>query len=369
MTPELYACVERAVAAERAGDVAAALEWHQSVPMFLRGRHRLLMANLVELGEDPPEWVWARWIVYQTTRCEDGAAGRVLRRRIHDLAEGFHVDLLEDCYRHQGDPIQVVARLLGESWAYHQLGVHEDGGLAAFVEEFATGRLAEHAALALRWAGARMGGYEVGQSLSDARLRVRPADGEGWTEVVDLGARSCAPGRYVLGRLVPSGVGDRLMFDMPPAGVPADVARAVAARPDGDWWRVVSTAARCGRLSPAAFLREDYELTTDVQELDLLRFGTPPRDLPRVMQQLREGRDEISRGAYRVLDRARRGDVDPTDQAYVGAAALNVRAFADIRRETTRSGRGDRWAEWAALVVEPARARLLALARAGRSAA
>ena len=369
MTPELYACVDRALAAERAGDITAALEWHQSVPMFLRGRHRMLMTNLHDLGEDLPEWVWARWIAYQTTRCEDGSLGPLSRQRLRDLAEGFHLDRLEDCYRHRGDPIQVVAQLTGESWAYHQLVVHEDGGLARFVAEFARDRLAEHAALALRWAGTRMCGYELGESLSGARLLVRQADGEEWSEVLDLGARSCAPGGHVIGRLVPSGEGDRLMFDMPPLGVPAPVARAVAARADGDWWRVVSTAARCGRLAPATFLREDYELTTDVQELDLVRFGTPPGELARVMGQLREGRDEVSRAAYRVLDRARRGAVDPADQAYVGAAALNVRAFADLRRETVRNGRAGCWAEWAERVVEPARSRLLTLARLGRSAA
>lgn len=124
-----------------------------------------------------------------------------------------------------------------------------------------------------------------------------------------------------------------------------------------------------GSTSPTSFLREDYELTTDVLELDLLRFGTERRDLPRVMQQLREGRDEISRAAYRVLDRARRGEVTASDHAYVGAAALNVKAFRDVRRETARSGGSDCWAEWAERVAGPARSRLLVLARVGRSAA
>ena len=70
-----------------------------------------------------------------------------------------------------------------------------------------------------------------------------------------------------------------------------------------------------GRLTPDALLREDYELATDVQELDLLRFGTARRDLDRVMGQLWEGRDEVGRAAYRILRRALDGDVDEGDAA------------------------------------------------------
>jgi hypothetical protein len=370
MTPDLLACVDRSLAAERAGDLVTALEWHQSVPMFLKGRHRQLMTGLTDLEGDLPGWVWARLIAYQTTRCEDGALGRDLKDLLQDVAERFHGDLLEECFRGGGDPIRVAARVVGESWAFHQISVHEGDGLRRFVDEFATGRLAEHADLALRWAGSRMSGYRIGESLPRARLTVREAGTGTPVEVVDLGARSCSPDGWVLGRLVPSGVGDDLMFDMPPLPVPEAVAEAVAGAA-GDWWGAVVDACRRGLLSPRDFLREDYALTCDVPELELLRFGTEPRDLGRVTQQLRDGRDEISRAAYRVLDRARRGDVAASDQAYVGAAALNVHAFADMRRETLRAGAacGAVWATWAARVAGPARGRLLRLADGGRSAA
>lgn len=368
MTPELHACVDRALAAERAGDIIAALEWHQSVPMFRKGRHRAILAGLVDLGDDLPEWVWARLIAYLAARCEEGATGLTLRERSHDLVLGFHGDLLAECYRQHGDPVRVIARVLGQSWAYHQLAVHEDGGLRSFVEEFATGRLAEHASLALRWAGTPMRGYELGESRPGAVLRVRPATGGEWTDVLDLGARSCAPTGYVLGRLVPSGIGG-LMFDMPPMGVSGEIARTVASLPDGDWWSVLVAARRMGSVGSTAFLREDYELTSDVPELELLRFGTDPRELGRVMQQLRSGRDEISRAAYRVLERARRGDLAESDHAYVAAASLNVRAFGDVRRQAARSGETGCWPEWVERVADPARSRLLALSRLGRSVA
>jgi len=369
MTPELYACVERSQLAERAGDVTAALEWHRCVPMFRKGRHREVLGRLADLGDDVPGWVWARWIVYQSLRCEDGDTGRLVQDRLRQATEELHADLMEDCFRHQGDPIQVIARVLGESWAFHQRVAHEGGGLVAFVDEFATGRLVEHAALARRWAGARLSGYELGESGPGATLSVREAGGDEWVDVLDLGARACAPGGWVLGRLVPSGVGDRLMFDMPPLGVPAAIASEVANRPDGDWWRVLTTLRERAGVRSESFLLEDFELLTDVRDLDLLRFGTAPRDLGRVMQQLREGRDEVSRAAYRILERARTGDVEAADQAYVGAAVLNVAAFGDLRRQMVRSDEPDCWAQWVGRLVEPARGRVEALARLGRRAA
>jgi hypothetical protein len=367
MTPALYACVERSLAAERAGDADAALEWHQSVPMFRRGRHRALLARLTWLGDELPEWVWARWIVYQTTRCEDGLTGRLVRDQLHLAMDGLHGDLLESCHRSYGDPVQVMAHVQGESWAHHQAAAHEGGGLPAFLDEFVTGRLAEHADLARRWVGARMGGYQLGESLPDARLRVREANSDTWIDLLDLGARSCSSTGWVLGRLVPSGVGGRLMFDMPPLAVPERIARAVSG--GIDWRDVTTTAVQRGLLSHQVFLREDYELAGDVLGLELLRFGTAPRDRARVMQQLREGRDEIPRAAFRVLERASRGEVAAEDQAYVAAAALHIGAGDDLRRRMPRGGESHQFANWAAQMVEPARVRLLELAGPGRSAA
>jgi hypothetical protein len=110
MTPALYACVERSLAAERAGDADAALEWHQSVPMFRGSRHRALLARLAWLGDELPAWVWARWIVYQATRCEDGRTGRLVRDQLRLAVEGLHVDLLESCYRSHGAQRQRLRR-------------------------------------------------------------------------------------------------------------------------------------------------------------------------------------------------------------------------------------------------------------------
>ncbi len=372
MTPDLYACVERSNAAERTGDAAEALEWHQAVPMFLRGRHRAILEKLVRVGDDLPPWVWARWIVYQALRCEEprSRTARIHREALSYAADTFHGDLLGDCHEHGGDPVRVLARVLGESWACHQLLAHEFGGLVSFIDEFATGALADHADLARVWAETPLSGYRIGDSRPGGALAVQDAATGSMRETLDLGARSCAGAeRWVLGRLVPSGVGDLPMFDTSPLAVPETLAREVAAAEGPGRWAPLTAALEEGRFDPLLFLREDYELTTDVQDLDLVRFGTHPRDYPRVMAQLREGCDEVGRASYRILRRALLGTVDAADAAYVGAAVQNPQAYDDARRRLIRAGQREVWARWAALVAEPGRRRLLGFAEASADAA
>lgn len=371
MTPHLLDCVDRMVSAERAGDFEVALEWQRSVPMFSRGRHRQLLEALVVWGDEVPPWVGARTIAYLATRCEDGTTGTMLKEMLMAIGETVHGDLLTQCWDDQGDPIRVTSAVMGESWAFHQLALYEAGVLAAFVAEFVEGRLAEYADLARSWAAAPMRGYEIGHSLPGARLQVREPGAVTWTEVLDLGARSCAKeSGWVLGRLVPSGIGDQLMFDVPPLGMPEDLARAVSAAERGPrWFRPLTTALETRRITSEVFLREDYELATDVQELDLLDYGTPIGDRQRVRDQLRSGRDEVSRAAFRVLRKAVEGDLPAEDQAYVAAAAMNVRASDDVRRLLVRPGQPQPWEQWADRTPEPARSRLLALAQAARGPA
>jgi hypothetical protein len=297
-------------------------------------------------------------------RLEDGgdAAARV---EVRDAA--FHGDQLADCHAEGGDPVKVAAWVASESWLFHQLFVHDLGGLTSFVDELATGRLAEHAALARSWAGAQLGGYRVGSSLPGGRLRVEDLGADTWTEVLDLGARSDAgDDGWVLGRLVPSGIDDLLMFDTPPIGVPEQVARDVAAAPQP--WQRVTEALDEGSLIERDFMRADHELATDVLSIDLLRIGTPPADLARVTAQLRSGRDEIPRAAFRVLRRAADGTLPQAEAPHVAAAILQPGARADARRMLVREGQYDVWARWAALVHEPARGLLLDFAEACRAA-
>ena len=370
MTSAHFDLVAKSLAAERSGDAARALELHSRVPALnLRSRHHVLLTQLASLGDQLPEWVWARWIAYQAVRCEDRESdtGQAQRLALKYAIETFHDDQLADCHADGGDPVRVLAWVASESWLFHQVLVHELGGLEHFVDELATGRLAEHAALARSWAGARLGGYEIGASLPGGRLRVHDPAAGAWLEVLDLGAGSNAGDEgWVLGRLVPSGVDDLVMFDVPPIAVPESVAREVAgaAQP----WTCVRKALDEGRLVERRFMRADHELVTDVLSIDLLRIGTPAADLERVTAQLRSGRDAIPRAAFRLLRRAVDGGVRQSDASYVAAAVLQPRARADARRMLVREGQYDVWARWAALVHEPAGGLLLDFAEAGRAA-
>ena len=369
MTPAHLELVEQSLAAERCGDAARALELHDAVPAFARrSRHHVVLDQLASLGEVLPGWANVRWMGYQAVRCEDPHTdiGTMQRLALKYAVETFHDDQLADCHADGGDPIRVIAWVASESWLFHQLWLHELGGLRRFVDELAAGRLAEHADLARSWAGTPLGGFRVEASETRGRLSVHDPAGESWVDVLDLGARACAgPDGWVLGRLVPSGVDDLLMFDAPPIAVPERVARAVsgAAEP----WKVVKEALDEGRLVERSFMRADYELVTDVPSIDLLRVGTAPDDLERVTAQLRSGRDEIPRAAFRILRRALDGTLPDSDAPHLAAAVLQPAARADARRLLVREGQYDVWSRWASMVQEPARGLLLGLAEAGRS--
>lgn len=370
MTAAHFELVEQSLAAERSGDAARALELHAAVPALnLRSRHHVLLTQLASLGEELPDWVWARWIAYQAARCEDAdtQTGAIQRLALTYAMETFHDDQLADCHANGGDPVKVVSRVLGESWLFHQVLVHELRGLGRFVDELATGRLAEHSTLARSWEGARLSGYLLGPSLPGGRLRVEDLAADTWTEVLDLGARADAgAGGWVLGRLVPSGVDDLLMFDTPPIAVPEQVSREVA-EASQPWLRMKEILDE-GRLVERDFMRADHELVTDVNSIELLRIGTAPADLERVTAQLRSGRDEIPRAAFRLLRRAAEGSMQDWEAPHVAAAILQPSARADARRMLVREGRYDVWARWAALVHQPARGLLLDLAEASRAA-
>ena len=370
MTAAHFDLVDQSLAAERAGDAARALRLHASVPVLnKRSRHHVLLAQLAALGEELPGWVWVRWMAYQSVRCEDPATetGRMQRLALKYAVETFHDDQLADCHANGGDPLKAVAWVASESWLFHQLLVHDLHGLTRFVDELATDRLAEHADLARSWAGAPLGGYQVGASIPCGRLRVHDPGKGSWLEVLDLGARTTAgDAGWVLGRLVPSGVDDLLMFDTPPIAVPEQVAREVSGTSQP--WAQVTKALDEGRLVERSFMRDDYELATDVLSIDLLRIGTPPAELERVTAQLRAGRDEIPRAAFRILRQGAGGELRQSDAPHLAAAVLQPGARADARKMLVQEGEYDVWVRWVTLVHEPARGLLLELADACRAA-
>lgn len=383
LTPELTAFLDRTMAAERCGDLEEALEYYSGVPMLRRGRHRSVLEQLVAAQDELTPWVWARWIAYQALRCEDRdrRTGLIVRAATHDAVGLFHGDLMDAAYDAGGDPVKVVATVMGESWAFHQLATHDYAGLETFLDECVTGRLAEHAVLARSWVGAPMGGYRIDGPSGPRRLAVLDLATDELVDVLDLGASSVAgPGGWVIGRLVPSGTTPELMFDIAPLGVPEALARTVARHRDhragpNSWPELLAEALGRRELPSSALLREDYELMSDIPAVTMIELATRPLELARVMSQLRSGRDEVARTAFRILRSVADGSLESGDAPHlaarvtapmVAAAVLNASAFEQAPRKILAPGQESRWRHWAAMVPQPARDRLLRFAEATR---
>ncbi|WP_125038348.1 hypothetical protein [Nocardioides sp. LS1] len=373
MTRDYLAFAESARAAECTGDAATALEYHQGVPMFVRGAHRIQLAQLADLAEEMTPWLWARWAAYQCTRYEETGtrAGEVNRFAGEYTVRMFHAERMGQAYVDGEDPVPFLAQVAGEDWAFHQLCTYEFGGLEAYLDTVAAGRLAEESVLAREWVRARMGAYRF-ESSGPGGLVVRELVSGCTRTLLDLGGCSgIEPGGFVLGRLVPSGTTPALMFDTRPMPVDEETARETAAGTErGAWVAALDHAFRDDRLDRSILLREDRELVTDVPSLELVKRFTAPSALASTMAQLAAGRDEIGRAAYRILRRAAEGTLGDNDMAaYVAAAVVNPAGFAEARRQLVDPRHASAWERWAALVPEPARGRLELLAELSESRA
>ena len=369
MTAEYHSLYDRSWEAERAGDAAAALAFHRRIPMFRRSAHVVILNQLVELADQMTPWLWARWAAYQCTRAEDPgtASGEINHSSLEYVLRMFHSREMQRMYDAHQDPVRFIACTAGEDWAFHQICTFEMGGLERFVEDLATGRLAERAALARRWLDSSVSGYTVA-CAGPMRLAVSDLATGQEVEILDLGIGAVGD-PWSLGRLVPSGTDPPLMFDTAPLQVDERTAREAAdsAGEPGGWVAALAAAMDAGRLEPALLRREDRELATDIASLRLIEVGTAPAALGRTMTSLRNGRDEVGRAAFRILRSAAEGTWAGERAAYVGAAALNPHAYAAARR-SLRAPTGT-WERWASLVAEPARTRLRLLAEAGSRAA
>lgn len=373
MTAELTAFVDSSIAAERCGDAAAALEYHVGVPMFRRSAHRVALEQLAPLSAEMTPWMWARWAVYQATRAEDHGTGsaHLLHAALCRTVETFCIEDLTQAWEANDDPMRAIAQTLGEHWVFHQLCAFEAGGLQHFLDDLATGRLAEESALASSWVGCRMGGFRL-EGLGPGVLTVEDlATGEA-VEILDLGAGLHAPADgWLVGRLVPSGTAPGLMFDTRPLPVDEQTAREVAtASSAGGWFEVLARAVAEGRVDRAVLLSEDRELVTDVASLSLLARGTRRSALTASLDRLARGCDEVGRAAYRILESVADGTFGPaSDAPYVAAALVNVHAYAAAQRSLARPEAVEGWATWLPLVPEPARTRLRLLIELSRGSA
>jgi hypothetical protein len=365
MTREYEAFLESSLAAERCGDAATALEYHRGIPMFTRGRHVHILNVMATLADDMTPWMWARWAAYQCNRMEDpGTESMFIHRAALDYTlQMFYDDQMQAAYEEGRDPIKLMASVTGESWVYQQVCTFELGGLREFLDFVADGPLAEYAGWARSWEGAAMRGLRL-EKAPAGRLVVTDLKTRQEIELLDLGAGTlCEPGGFLVGRLVDSGTAPGTMFDTTPVVVDQQTAQEVAASTRGGWITAFTKALADGRIVLSALESEDRELATDVTCLAMIEAGTPPRDFDRVMQQLRDGRDEVGRAAFRILRDAVHGDFGPDSKAaYVAAAVLNPHAYDEAKRELLAAGRDAQWLRWAELVPDPARSRLRLLA-------
>jgi hypothetical protein len=365
MTAEYQSFLDSSFAAERCGDAATALEYHRGIPMFTRGRHAHILTELAGLADEMTPWLWARWAAYQCSRAEDAGTESLLitRAALDYTLQMFYDEQMQAAYDQGHDPMKLMARVTGESWVYDQVCTFELGGLRQFLDSLADGALAENAAWAGSWDGASMRGLRLEPSAA-GRLVVTDLKTRQEIELLDLGAGTlCEPGGFLVGRLVGSRTTPEMMFETTPVIVDQQTAQEVAASTRGGWITAFTKALADGRLELSALEREDRELASDISGLSLLEAGTRPADLARVMQRLREGRDEVGRAAYRILRAAVDGSFGPEGRAaYVGAAVLNPHAYAEAKRELVTSGCDAHWLRWAELLPDPASSRLRRLA-------
>lgn len=365
MTPEYHSFFESSLLAERSGDAATALEYHRGIPLFARSQHVSVLTQLASLADEMTPWLWARWAAYQCTRAEDpGTESFFITRAALDYTlQMFYDDQMHAAYDEGRDAMDVIKQVIGESWVCHQVCTFELGGLREFLDFLADETLAENAAWARSWDGAAMRGLRL-EAAPEGQLVVTDLHSLQEVRLLDLGAGlRCEPGGHLVGRVVASGTTPGQMFDTPPIAVDRQTAQEVAVADRGGWITALTRAIGDGRLDLSALESEDRELASDVPGLSLLEAGTRPTDLARVMQQLRDGRDEVGRAAFRILRHAVDGTLGADGHAaYVAAAVLNPHAYAEAER--TLVGPGDRsgWLRWAELVPDPASARLGRLA-------
>ncbi len=309
-------------------------------------------------------WLWARWAAYQSNRAEDAGteSGFITRAALDYTLRMFYDEQMQAAYDEGRDPVEVTRDVIGESWVYQQVCTFELRGMQEFLDFIADGALAENAYWAREWGDAEMRAMHV-VGRRNGRLVVTDLSDDCEIELLDLGAGTlCGPGGHLIGRLVPSGVEPRTMFDSTPLVVDPQTAREVAEAETGGWITALKAAIAGGRMTLADLESEDRELVTDVPSSAVIDLVTRPADRERIRDERHDGKDVVGRAAFRLLREAGDGRLGDDDASYVAAAVLNPHAYDEARRKLVVPGQPGPWLRWAAQVSEPARTRLHQLA-------
>ena len=367
MTEQDFAHLHESFAAEATGDARRALAHHEAIGPLPVGPHRVMLQQLVELGDAVPTWGHARWIVEQVTRwiTADSRARHHLAR--HDALRAAHA-MDVDVRRPYGMPVEAFCGLLlGHDWIYRQLVVFEFDGLRDFLEREAGPELVARAGPVVAWADCAMGGFRL---EGDGAARARFTDLSTGTaiDVLDLGcAGQLQIGDCAIGRLVPIDREPGRMFESLPLPVDADLAARVAAEPDR-WLMELTCAYEAGRLPSLYSWREQHPLLTDVPVWVWRYLRDDDAELGRVLRQGSPVSGDVVGDAVRLCQELlRMWVVVPPDlracmAQLAGAAIVFPEAMAALGRSVTEAAHEQGWREIATQLADPMRGRCLELA-------
>ena len=128
MTEQDLAHLHESSVAEAAGDAERALAHHEAVRPFPDNSHRVMLRQLVELGDAVPAWGHARWILDQVTRWITAEPSPAMGGREGAIRAAHAIGL--DPRRPYGIRVEeFCGLLLGHDWIYRQLVVFEFDGL------------------------------------------------------------------------------------------------------------------------------------------------------------------------------------------------------------------------------------------------
>lgn len=367
MTDQDLAHLHESFAAEAAGDPERALFHHEAVGPFPDNPHRVMLRQLVELGEAVPAWGHARWIIEQVTRwiTVDTVARTHLAR--DDTIRAAHA-MDVDPRRPYGLRVEeFCGLLLGHDWIYRQLVVFDGGGLRQFLEEDAAPELVARAGPVHAWAGSAMGGFRF-EGEGGGRARFTDLTSGAGIDVLDVGcAGQLEPGDCAIGRVVPIDTEPGLMFESLPVPVDPGLATRVAANP-GRWLMEVTRDYQAGRFPRLYSWREQHPLLTDVPVWVWRYALDDDAALSRLLDHGWPLTGDVVGDAVHVCRKMLPGWVRvppegrPCLAQMFGALVLHPGMMAALRHSVTGARHEEAWRDIAAHLVDPMRARCLELA-------
>ena len=362
--------LHESLAAEAAGDAEGALVHLEAIRPFLDNPHRVMLRQLVELGDAVPTWGYARWIVEQATHwITADTVARMRLARDGTIRAAHAVDV--DPRRPYGMRVEEFCGLmLGKDWIFRQLAVFEYDGLSDFLKADAGPELVARAGPVREWVDCPMGGFRF-EGEGDGRSRITDLGSGAEIDVLDLGcAGQLEPGDCAIGRVVPIDTEPGLMFESAPLPVDAALAARVAADPDR-WLKELTDAYEAGRLPPLYSWREQHPLLTYVP-IWLWRYAID--DDAGLMHALEQGPpwsgDVVGDAVFVCREMLGFWDRVPPEgrpclAQLFGAAVLHPGVMAALRESVTSARREQAFREVAAHLVDPMRGRVLELADLG----